>query len=101
MFAVDHVLDIASHDVVGFESLVDTVNEILILWIVEVSDTEHLLGFGGSFFGEGASLVLDVDFVVLAFAEVLNETVSDLILGSGRFLTAGNDEWSTGFVNEN
>ena len=101
MFAVNHILDVAGHDVVGFESLVDTVNEILILWIVEVSDTEHLLGFGGSFFGEGASLVLDVDFVVLAFAEVLNETVSDLILGSGRFLTAGNDKWGTGFVNEN
>ena len=101
MFAVDHVLDVAGHDVVGFEGLVDTVNEILILWIVEVSDTEHLLGFGGSFFGEGASLIFDVDFVIFVFAEIFDEAVSDLILGSSALLAAGNDKWGTGFVDEN
>ena len=97
---VDHVFDVAGHDVVGFQSLMDTVDEILILRIIEVRNPEHLLGLVVAGVGEAAGFILDVDREIRLRAEHLHEAVRDLVLRSARTLAAGNDERRAGFVDE-
>ena len=69
----------------------NTVDEVLVLWVIEITEAEHLLGLVVTFIGKVAGLGFDIDGEVLVFLEDFNETVSDLLLSSGGSRTTGND----------
>ena len=66
-------------------------DEVLVLWVIEVTETEHLFGLVVTFIGKVAGLGFDIDGEVLVFLEDFDETVSDLVLASGGSRTTGND----------
>jgi hypothetical protein len=61
---LDHVVDIALHDAVGLQGLVDVVGEGGVLYIGQVIHAEEFLGLGYSPGGEGGGTELFVHHIV-------------------------------------
>jgi len=101
MILVHHVLDIASHDVVGFKRLVNPVNQILVLWVVKIADAEHPFCLVVAVFGERAGLIFDIDGEILVFPKRFHEAIGDLILRGSSPVATGNNERRAGFIDQN
>ena len=116
-FAVtDDVVDVLVHDAVGTDGLVDVVEQLGVLGIGQVLDVEERLRFLDTALGEGRGLVLFVDDVVafdgifvfllgldffdFTHGQGADELVGQLIEVGGLGALAGNDERSTGFIDE-
>ena len=96
---LDDIFDIAHHDVIGFQRLLDIMHQIGVAVIVEMGDLEEPLGVHDAFFRQIDLTFLVIDFN-LVFAQRLDELIGDQILLVQHFPGAGNDQRRAGFVDQ-
>ena len=117
LVVLDHVVDVLLHDAAGADGLVDVVVDGGVFLVSQVVQVEELFCLGDAAGGQSSGLALFfhdvvvvllhvlVKFLVVGLSDhvavqVLGELVGHLIQLGGLFAAAGDDEWGTGFVDE-
>ena len=109
---MDNVVDVLEHDVVGPQSLVDVVDQLLVFNVVKVLEAKVVAGLLDPGSGQGNSLGWPVDLVVavvfivigvivtLVFHQLLDKAVSPDVVSVGLFSFTGNDQRRPRFVDQ-
>ena len=99
-FMIHNIFDIPGHDVVGFQGLLDTVQQLGVFQVIEVGDAEDLFGLGNPGFRQLDRAALDIHFIVVPGLEFLDKTVCLQIEVGCLLHPAGNDQRGSGLIDQ-